>query len=98
MPSRDDFFSVPCANISRTGFAFYQQAKPTFTELVVALGVSAEPIYLTATVIFASLLEVDGKPIHRIGCQFTGRAQWSDQTQSFLRKGDIDSAFQLMSQ
>ena len=98
MPSRDAFRPARCADLCLAGFAFYSETTPDFGELVVALGVSSAPIYLTASVIYIKPVETGEQPLYRIGCRFTGRAQWSEQTQSFLRKGDIESAFLLMLQ
>lgn len=98
MPSRDEFGPAACDNLSRTGFAFYTDVKPDFDELVVELGTSPEPAYLTAAIVHTTPVEKDGHAVLRIGCGFTGRALWSERAQSLLRSRDIESAFALLSQ
>jgi hypothetical protein len=98
MPSLEDFYPACCINISCSGFAVYQDTQPDFDELVIALSVNSEPNYVIASVVYATLVEKDDRSAYRIGCQFTGRAQWSEPTQSILRKQDLESAFQMLAQ
>ena len=98
MPSPHQFHPACCINISRSGFAFYEDTAPDYDELVIALGVTSEPNYLIASVVQAIPVQKDGRSAYRIGCRFTGRGQWCEQTQSILRKRDLESTFEMLTQ
>lgn len=96
MPTPDAFQSVRCADISPDGFAFYQATRPDFDELVAALGLAPDCVYLTARVVHIELIELCGHLAFRVGCRFTGHLQLCEQTQTLVRQADVDSAFCLL--
>jgi len=97
LPTPDAFHSVRCADISPAGFAFYQATRPDFEELVVALGLPPDLVYMTARVVHTELIELCGHLAFRVGCRFTGQLQLSEKSQAFVRQDNVDSAFGLLS-
>ncbi|MCA9246580.1 MAG: PAS domain S-box protein [Planctomycetales bacterium] len=73
IPTIDDFFEVRCRDIAAGGFSFLMPRPPKQTEYVAAFGVAPALTYLTATVAHTTQLEIDGKLMHIIGCEYTGR-------------------------
>ncbi|MHB0959580.1 MAG: hypothetical protein ACYC6N_32065 [Pirellulaceae bacterium] len=98
LPTLDAFESVRCADISRCGFSFYQPTRPDFAELVVALGLAPDLVYLVARVVHAEMIEMCGSLIFRVGCCFTGSAQWDDQTQTFVAHDDVEAALLFLAE
>ncbi|HUT10709.1 MAG TPA: GAF domain-containing protein [Thermoguttaceae bacterium] len=74
LPSRKKFFTVVCDDISAGGLSFYMENPPEFEKLVVALGQPPSVSFFTAEVVRVIERELDGQPVHLIGCRFTGRA------------------------
>jgi hypothetical protein len=72
-PLPSAFQHFQCVDISRSGFAFYLPKEPISGELVVALGVEPNLIYFSAEVVHCHIDRTQGRPMYRVGCQFTGR-------------------------
>ncbi len=96
MPASDAFCTVRCVDISPAGFAFYIENRPTCNSLVVELGIVPNVVYLTANVKHFEMIEFCGNLVFRVGCEFTGRAQWSERPENVLRQCDEDSAFRFL--
>ena len=96
MPSYDEFETVPCVDISRTGFSFFRAIPPQWEALVVALGEASQRVFLTAEIVNSEKVERGGHEVYRIGCRFTGRMQLND-TRIFERVNGLESAFILFS-
>ncbi len=88
--------SVRCTDISRHGFAFYQETRPHFEELFVVLGLPPDLIYLTARVVHTELIELCGGLAFRVGCRFTGGARRCEVTGHILRDADPDPSFEFL--
>jgi hypothetical protein len=91
MPTLDDFQPVRCADISRSGFAFFQTARPDFSSVMLALGLPPEITYLMGRVIHARLIEMCGMLVFRVGCRFTAHAVWDEEAHTFVTRDDLDS-------
>ena len=96
MPSLEALRCVRCADISRSGFAYYQETRPDHDELIIALGIPPEHIYVTARIVHVKLIELCGGLAFRVGCQFTGRARYCKDTKAFVRDGNADALFESM--
>jgi len=96
LPSLEEFRSVRCVDLSRGGMAFYQSAAPNFVELVVALPVAAGTTFMAARVRHVSAVDAQATRHYHVGCCFTGRVHWSEQTQQLIRPGDIETASLLL--
>jgi hypothetical protein len=92
VPAPDAFEAVRCADISRDGFAFYQAMRPDFEQVMVALGLAPDFVYLRARVAHTELIEMCGSLVFRVGCRFNGCADWDEQTRSFVIHDDVESA------
>ncbi len=92
VPAPDDFETVRCADISRDGFSFYQATRPDFEQVIVALGLDPDFVYLKARVAHTELIEMCGSLVYRVGCCFNGCAEWDEPTRSFLTHDDVESA------
>ena len=75
-PSRSDFLSVECNDIGSGGFSYLSEEPPPSTRLLVALGHPPRITYLIAEVVHATRVAGDGPPRYRIGCSYTGRANY----------------------
>jgi len=73
MPSRKKFFTVVCEDISAGGLSFYLENPPEFEDLVVALGQPPAISFFRAKVVRVMDRELNGQPVHLVGCRFTGR-------------------------
>jgi hypothetical protein len=96
-PPSESFMTVRCIDISKDGFAFYQQDRPNYQQLVVALGLEPNITYLLARIAHFEMIELCGNLVFRVGCEFTGRARWSDNPKQVLQQYDPD-AFNFLSQ
>jgi len=95
-PRSSAFREIRCIDISQDGIAFFQSHRPACRNLIIGLGIKPNVVYLTARVIHFELLEICGNLVYRVGCQFTGRAQWTEQPDEILRKNESDDAFQFL--
>ncbi len=78
LPLREHFHQVQCQDLSTNGIAFFADAPPTYTRLVVALASAFDVIYLTAAVAHFKEIGLEGQPpSYLIGCRFLGRIQIS---------------------
>ncbi len=93
MPSVDAFRPVRCVDISQAGFAFYQENRPDCDSLVVELGIAPNLVYLTAHIMHFEMIEFCDNLVFRVGCEFTGRAEWGAQPESILRHCEVEDAF-----
>jgi len=73
LPSRKKFFTVVCDDISAGGLSFYLENPPEFEKLVVALGQPPAVSFFTAEVVRVMDRQLNGQPVHLVGCRFTGR-------------------------
>jgi hypothetical protein len=96
IPTLDSFLRVRCTDISSHGFAFYQETRPHFEELFVALGLPPNLIYLSAQVVHTELIEICGALAFRVGCRFTGWARRCEVTGHILRDADPDPQFAFL--
>lgn len=97
MPPLESFRRVRCIDISKDGFAYYQEERPDYAELVVGLGLPPNVVYLQARVAHSEMIELCGNLVFRVGCEFTGRAQWNEQPEDVLSQGEVD-AFKFLSE
>ena len=70
-PRKEEFFEVPCRNISAGGMALVMPRVPSFKRLVIALGRRPDVVHLTAEIVRVTE-ESEGQFL--VGCRFTGRA------------------------
>jgi hypothetical protein len=96
MPPDADFSAVRCIDICQTGLAFYQTHRPNCKELVVGLGIEPNIVYLLARVVHVEMIELCGNLVFRVACEFTGRAQWSEQPKGILNRDDVDGPFSFL--
>lgn len=68
------FRPVSCVELSAAGLLYLADNPPKGTELVVELG-SDRPIRLQAEIARIEHIVHDGRPVHRVACRFTGRAE-----------------------
>ena len=95
-PTLDACLRVRFADISRHGFAFYQETRPHSEELFVVLGLPPDLIYLTAQIVHAELIEICGGLAFRVGCRFTGWARCCEVTGHIVRDADPDPQFEFL--
>jgi hypothetical protein len=70
VPDESMFYQVQCIDISRTGIAFYTYAPLPSAEVIVAIGTTADAVYVRARVANC-LPAVDSDGLrYRIGCEF----------------------------
>ena len=96
MPSPSDFETVRCIDISQDGIGFYQKTRPDYQELVVGLGIPPQVVYMTARVAHVEMIELCGTLVFRVGCEFTGRAEWDVPPETVLREGDVNDPFHFL--
>jgi hypothetical protein len=96
LPSLKDFEGVRCADISRSGFAFYRRSLPTASEVVVALGEGEEVVHLRASIIHATRVAEQGQVLYRVGCRFTGRVDLQQHEMERKRERDLEIGISIM--
>ena len=96
MPPDANFSRVRCVDISQAGMAFYQEHRPTCNEVVVGLGIEPNVVFLLARVVHVEMIELCGNLVFRVGCEFTGRAQWSEQPKVILNRDDVEGPFSFL--
>lgn len=77
LPNLKDFREVRCRDISARGFSFLLREPPGFDQVVAAFGAASSRIFLTAKVVHVSPFKYDDRDMHLVGCQYTGRADYS---------------------
>ncbi len=73
-PSAEDFRLLCCHDISSGGFSFFSPDRPTFDQLVVALG-RAPFVYMIAQVLHARPVEDEPSGNYLVGCRFLRRLE-----------------------
>src|SRR5262249_16757893 len=73
MPQGSAFREVKCHDLSARGFSYLTLRRPECKNLVVALGVAPDFIYLKAEVRHYSEVLRDDQTMFLVGCLFTGR-------------------------
>lgn len=97
MPDPEAFERVRFIDISKDGVAFFLGHRPEHQDLVIGLGIPPNIVYLLARVAHVEMIELCGNLVYRVGCQFTGRAEWDQQPSEILCDADVDGAFQFLS-
>jgi len=73
MPAMEDFIEVECEDISAGGVAFHYPERPTFKQLVVALGQAPFMTHFKAEVVRVVDESDESRTRFLVGCRFTGR-------------------------
>ena len=73
IPDDDEFYKVPCCDISAGGFSYYMETPPHYDELVISLGTPPHDQKVIAKIVRIVKKDVNGQTMHQVGCQFTGR-------------------------
>ena len=77
MPGLEDFKEVECRDISAGGFSYYATSKPTENDIIVAFGAKGSETFLAARIMHVRPAVRNGKQYFAVGCQYTGRRQYS---------------------
>ncbi len=72
-PSWDDFVDVQCGDLSGGGISIWLSDKPSFRELVVALGRAPSLTHFAARVVYVREAIRAGRTMYQVGCQFLNR-------------------------
>ena len=80
LPQPSDFIVVRCYDLSRNGFSYLLSQPPTYDSIVAELTLPTQRVYLRARVAHITGMTVDGTFQFQVGCEFTSRVQFSDDT------------------
>jgi hypothetical protein len=73
LPDQSMFYQVQCIDISRTGVAFYTYEPLPSDEVIIAIGTTADAVYVRSRVANSvPVADADGVR-YRIGCEFVER-------------------------
>jgi hypothetical protein len=73
LPDQSMFYQVQCIDISRTGVAFYTYEPLPSDEVIIAIGTTADAVYVRSRVANSvRVADADGIR-YRIGCEFVER-------------------------
>jgi hypothetical protein len=72
-PAWDDFVDVQCGDLSGGGISIWLSDKPSFRELIVALGRPPSLTHFAARVVYVREAVRAGRTMYQVGCQFTHR-------------------------
>jgi hypothetical protein len=78
LPTLDEFVEVRCYDLSRKGFSYLVPHPPAYDFIVAELTLPSQRVYLRARVAHITGMTVDGKFMFQVGCEFTGRVQFTD--------------------
>jgi hypothetical protein len=73
LPDQSMFYQVQCIDISRTGIAFYSYEPLPSEEVIIAIGTTADAVYVRSRVANSVRLEDSEGVRYRIGCEFIER-------------------------
>jgi hypothetical protein len=67
------FYQVQCIDISRTGISFYTYEPLPGDEVIIAIGTTADAVYVRSRVANSVRLEDSDGVRYRVGCEFVER-------------------------
>lgn len=73
LPDQSMFYQVQCIDISRTGIAFFSYEPLPSDELIIAIGTTADAVYVRSRVANNVRLEDSEGVRYRVGCEFIER-------------------------
>ncbi len=80
LPDQSMFYQVNCIDISRTGMAFYVYEELPSEEVIIAIGTTADAVYVRSRVTNCARVEDSEGLRYRIGCEFVERIEKKPQT------------------
>ena len=72
-PDNGQFVKVACCDISAGGLSYLVEEPPVYDELVISLGTPPNDRKILARIVRTAVRDVNGQPMHQVGCQFIGR-------------------------
>lgn len=72
-PTWDDFVDVQCGDLSGGGISIWLSEKPSFREMIVALGRPPSLTHFAARVVHVRKAQRAGRTMYQVGCQFLRR-------------------------
>jgi hypothetical protein len=73
LPDQAMFYQVQCIDISRTGIAFFSYEPLPSDELIIAIGTTADAVYVRSRVANCVRVEDSEGVRYRVGCEFIER-------------------------
>ncbi len=73
LPDQSMFYQVQCIDISRTGVSFYTYEPLPSDEVIIAIGTTADAVYVRSRVANTVRLEDSDGVRYRIGCELVER-------------------------
>jgi hypothetical protein len=73
LPDQSMFYQVQCIDISRTGISFYTYEPLPGDEVIIAIGTTADAVYVRSRVANSVRLEDSDGVRYRVGCEFVER-------------------------
>jgi hypothetical protein len=73
LPEQSMFYQVQCIDISRTGVAFFSYEPLPSDEVIIAIGTTADAVYVRSRVANCVRLEDSEGVRYRVGCEFIER-------------------------
>jgi hypothetical protein len=73
LPEQSMFYQVQCIDISRTGIAFFSYEPLPSDELIIAIGTTADAVYVRSRVANCVRVEDSEGVRYRVGCEFVER-------------------------
>jgi hypothetical protein len=73
LPNQSMFYQVQCIDISRTGIGFFSQEPLSSEEVIIAIGTTADAVYVRARVMNSVRVEDMEGVRYRVGCEFIER-------------------------
>ena len=78
LPTPDEFIGVRRYDLSCKGFSYLVPHPPAYVSIVAELTLPSQRVYLRARVAHITGMTVDGQFMFQVGCEFTGRVQFTD--------------------
>jgi PAS domain S-box-containing protein len=73
VPPEEEFREVKCRDISVGGFSYLAAMKPAYKQVIVALGIAPNQIFLSAEIVHTTPIVYDGRVMYAAGCRYLGR-------------------------
>jgi hypothetical protein len=73
LPDQSMFYQVQCIDISRTGIGFFSDEPLSSEEVIIAIGTTADAVYVRARVMNSVRVEDMDGVRYRVGCEFIER-------------------------